>query len=130
MKKPIHTIETCNQSIGAVRDALYVLNGKWKLPLIVALAGGPKRFKEIQRELKDITPRVLSKELRDLEQNEFVTRKVFDTVPVSVTYELTEYSSCLDEIIESLRVFGMSHRERIIGGLHKDPELVLQSEEV
>jgi len=130
MKKPIHTIETCNQSIGAVRDALYVLNGKWKLPLIVALSGGPKRFKEIQRELKDITPRVLSKELRDLEQNEFVTRKVFDTVPVSVTYELTEYSSCLDEIIESLRVFGMSHRERIIGGLHKDPELVLQSEEV
>ncbi|CAG4995551.1 hypothetical protein DYBT9275_01665 [Dyadobacter sp. CECT 9275] len=130
MKKPIHTIETCNQSIGAVRDALYVLNGKWKLPLIVALSEGPKRFKEIQRALKDITPRVLSKELRELEQNEFVKREVFNTVPVSVIYELTEYSSCLDEVIESLRVFGMKHRERIIGVHHKDPEFALQDEEV
>ena len=131
MKKPIHTIETCNQSIGAVRDALYVLNGKWKLPLIVALSEGPKRFKEIQRELKDITPRVLSKELRELEQNEFVTRKVFNTVPVSVIYELTEYSSCLDEVIESLRVFGMKHRERIIGENRPiESDALLQSEEV
>jgi DNA-binding HxlR family transcriptional regulator len=131
MKKPIHTIETCNQSIGAVRDALYVLNGKWKLPLIVALSQGPKRFKEIQRELNDITPRVLSKELRDLEQNEFVTRKVFNTVPVSVIYELTEYSSCLDEVIESLRVFGMKHRERIIGTNRPvEADVLLEEEEI
>lgn len=129
MKKPIHTIETCNQSIAAVRDALYVLNGKWKLPLIVALYGGPRRFKEIQRELKDITPRVLSKELRELEQNEFVTRRVFNTVPVSVIYELTAYSSCLDEIIESLRVFGMHHRDRIIGGHRPSVGNVVQAQD-
>jgi len=111
--------------MAAVRDALYVLNGKWKLPLIVSLSEGPKRFKELQRDLTDITPRVLSKELRELEQNEFVTRRVFNTVPVSVIYELTEYSSCLDEIIEALRVFGMHHRERIIRG-HRaiDPDVV------
>jgi len=116
MKRVIHTPEVCNQHIVAVRDALYVVNGKWKLPLIASLSTGPKRFKEIQRELTDITPKVLSKELRELEQNEFVTRKVFNTVPVSVIYELTEYSHCLDDVIEALSKFGKSHRDRIIGG--------------
>jgi len=123
MERTIHTAETCNQHITAVRDALYVLNGKWKLPLIVSLLTGPKRFKEIKRELNDITPKVLSKELRELEQNEFVTRKVFNTVPVSVIYELTEYSKCLDDLIEALRAFGQQHRERIIGGNRKQETL-------
>lgn len=120
MERKSHSPETCKQSITAITDALYVLNGKWKLPLIVSLTTGPKRFNEIQRELKSITPKVLSKELRELEQNEFVTRKVFDTVPVSVIYELTEYSKCLDDLIEALRTFGQQHRERIIG---KSPAL-------
>jgi DNA-binding HxlR family transcriptional regulator len=115
MERKSHTPETCKRNITAVTDALYVLNGKWKLPLIVSLSDGPRRFNEIQRELKNITPKVLSKELRELEQNEFVIRKVFDTVPVSVTYELTEYSKCLDDLIEALRAFGQQHRERIIG---------------
>ncbi|TDE17087.1 winged helix-turn-helix transcriptional regulator [Dyadobacter psychrotolerans] len=120
MERAKISTEVCNQNITAVRDALYVLNGKWKIPLIVSLIHGPKRFKEIQRELKDITPKVLSKELRELEQNEFVTRKVFDTVPVSVIYELTEYSKCLDDLIEALRAFGQQHRERIIGGNRRE----------
>ena len=127
MKREIHTPEVCNQHIAAVRDALYVVNGKWKLPLIASLSTGPKRFKEIQRELTDITPKVLSKELRELEQNEFVTRKVFNTVPVSVIYELTEYSHCLDDVIEALRTFGKSHRERIIGGKRELP-ITLEAE--
>jgi len=122
MEKVILSEEACNKRIAEVRDALYVLNGKWKLPLIVSLLNGPRRFNEIQRELHGITPKVLSKELRELEQNEFVTRKVFNTVPVSVIYELTEYSECLNNIIESLRVFGQQHRERIIGGKHREIE--------
>lgn len=122
MERIILTEEACNQSIVEVRDALYVLNGKWKLPLIVSLLTGPRRFNEIQRELNGITPKVLSKELRELEQNEFVTRKVYNTVPVSVIYELTEYSKCLDNVIEALRAFGQQHRERIIGGKRKIPQ--------
>ena len=121
-----HSPEACNKSITAVRDALYVLNGKWKIPLIVSLMSGPRRFKEIQRELKDITPKVLSKELRELEQNEFVTRKVFNTVPVSVIYELTEYSKCLDGLIEALAIFGLQHRERIIGGKRTEETMELE----
>jgi DNA-binding HxlR family transcriptional regulator len=109
-----HSEEACQSSIQAVRDALYVLSGKWKLPLIIALSNGPKRFKEIQRSLGDITPKVLSKELRELELNEFVERKVFSTSPVTVLYELTPYSRSLDSVLDELRNWGLKHRKRIM----------------
>lgn len=109
-----HTPEVCNQHVVAVKDALYVLNGKWKLPLIIALTDGPKRFNEIQRALVDITPKILSKELKELELNEFVERRVFSTTPVTVTYELTPYSRTLDNVVEALKNWGRQHRERIV----------------
>jgi DNA-binding HxlR family transcriptional regulator len=106
--------QACKSAMGSVKDALYVLNGKWKLPLILALREGPRRFNEIQKELGDITPKVLSKELRELELNEFVVRKVYHTVPVTVTYELTPYSDSVSPIIEALKTWGEQHRERIV----------------
>lgn len=109
-----HSKEICTASINAVKDALYALNGKWKLPLIVALSGGPKRFKDIQRDLENITPKILSKELKELELNGFVERKVFNTTPVTVTYELTPYSRSLDKITNELRDWGLQHRKHII----------------
>jgi DNA-binding HxlR family transcriptional regulator len=114
-----HSPEACNASVMAVKDALYVLNGKWKLPLIVALSNGAKRFNDIQRSLDGITPKILSKELRELEMNEFVTRTVFPTVPVSVMYELTPYSRSLDKVVTELKNWGMQHRERIVNGMRK-----------
>jgi len=114
-----HSPETCKASINAVRDTLYVLSGKWKLPLIVALSEGPQRFKEIQRALGDITPKILSKELKELELNEFVVRKVFPTTPVTVTYELTSYSKSLENVIEELKNWGIQHRQRISESMRK-----------
>ena len=109
-----HTSEACSAHISAVKDALYVLSGKWKLPLIGSLMDGPKRFNELQRSLGDITPKILSKELRELELNEFVERKVYSTVPVTVTYELTPYSQSVEKIIFELKKWGTEHRERIV----------------
>ncbi|MFA6056639.1 MAG: helix-turn-helix domain-containing protein [Taibaiella sp.] len=109
-----HSSETCTASITAVKDALYVLNGKWKLPLIIALQDGPKRFKDIQRALGEITPRILSKELKELELNEFIERKVYTGTPVTVTYNLTGYSESLDKVLNELREWGMQHRRRIM----------------
>jgi DNA-binding HxlR family transcriptional regulator len=114
-----HISGTCNAALSAIRDTLYVLSGKWKIQLIVVLRDGPLRFNEIQRSLVDITPKVLSKELRELELNEFVIRKVFNTVPVTVTYELTPYSATVDPIINSLREWGGQHRERIVESRRK-----------
>ncbi|PSR53484.1 transcriptional regulator [Adhaeribacter arboris] len=110
----IHNTQACKVSVLAVKDALYVLNGKWKLPLILVLSEGPQRFNEIQRTLGDITPKILAKELRDLEQNDFVERKVFATTPVTVTYELTPYSKSLDRVLDELRDWGLQHRQRIM----------------
>lgn len=123
-KKENHTKETCSASLNAVKDALYVLNGKWKLPLILTLQDGPKRFNEIQKSIGDITPKILSKELKDLELNEFVIRKVFSTTPVTVTYELTEYSGSLERVIDELRNWGLQHRERLV--MHRKAEPVLE----
>jgi DNA-binding HxlR family transcriptional regulator len=104
----------CTASITAVKDTLYVLNGKWKLPLILSLQDGPKRFNEIQKSLEDITPKILSKELKELELNEFVERKVFSTTPVTITYELTAYSESLEKVLNELRNWGLKHRERLV----------------
>lgn len=119
MKQSIHTAEACKQSIGAVRDTLYVLSGKWKLPIIVALSSGPSRFKDLQRSLDDITPKILSKELKDLELNEFVTRTVYATSPVTVEYALTKYSQSLNKIIEEMREWGTQHRKRMMNNSRK-----------
>ena len=121
-----HKSEACLQSIAAIRDTLYVLSGKWKLPIIVALSNGPARFKDLQRSLEDITPKILSKELKELELNEFVTRTVYATSPVTVEYALTKYSESLDNIIEEMRDWGLQHRKRMMNNSRqrKKKELV------
>jgi DNA-binding HxlR family transcriptional regulator len=105
----------CKRMLLPVLDALYVLSGKWKLPIIIALSHGNKRFKELQRETEGITARMLSKELRDLEMNQLVKRTVYDTTPVTVEYELTSYGKTLDDVIIALHDWGTKHRNRITG---------------
>jgi len=104
----------CSEGVTGIRDALYVLNGKWKLPLIFTLTEGPKRFKDIQRSLGDITAKVLTKELKELELNEFVVRHVLPTTPVTVTYELMPYSRSLHKVLHELKEWGIQHRQRIV----------------
>ena len=121
-----HKSEACRQSIGAIRDTLYVLSGKWKLPIIVALSSGAMRFKDLQRSLEDITPKILSKELKELELNEFVTRTVYATSPVTVEYALTKYSQSLDNIIDEMREWGLQHRKRLMNSSKRNKKAALQ----
>lgn len=107
------TPEACTRALSAIQDTLYVLGGKWKLPIIIALFGGPQRFRELQRSLETITPKVLSKELKELELNEFVTRTVYPTTPVTVEYQATEYSRSLGDVLFAMRDWGEKHRARL-----------------
>tara|TARA_R110002124_G_scaffold146006_1_gene311247 strand:- start:176 stop:553 length:378 start_codon:yes stop_codon:yes gene_type:complete len=107
---------TCTKHMLPVHDTLAVLSGKWKLPIIVALLFGNKRFSQIGREIPNITDKMLSKELRDLEMNELVKRTVYDAIPVVVEYTLTDYGQTLQPVIEVLRKWGESHRDRIMRG--------------
>lgn len=97
--------------IRPVRDVLDLINGKWKLPVLIALAFGDKRFNELERDLEGITPRMLSRELRELETNGLVVRQVQETIPATVTYSLTDYGRSLDTVIASMRAWGKEHRD-------------------
>ena len=79
-----HDPKECTGRLLPVRDALDILNGKWKIPIIVALMFGSKRFKLLHRNIEGITAKMLSKELKDLELNQLVTRTVYDSTPVAV----------------------------------------------
>jgi len=108
-----HQMGTCLSILKPVRDSLDVLNGKWKLPIIVALSFGEKRFSEIAKQVHGITDRMLSKELRDLELNRLVRRNIEESFPVKVTYQLTEHSKSLKSVIESLREWGTLHKQML-----------------
>jgi len=103
-----------SQFVLAINDTLNVVNGKWKLAIIGSLLFGKKRFKEIARDLPKITPRMLSKELKDLEMNGIVRRTVFDTIPVAVEYELTNSGQSLHEVLEPMIEWGLKHRKNNI----------------
>ena len=112
---PSHASSTeCVKMLLPVKDALDILSGKWKLPIIISLSFGKKRFKQMLREIPGITPKMLSKELKELELNELADRKVYDTVPVSVEYELTSYGKTLKPLIGELHQWGAKHRKRIL----------------
>jgi DNA-binding HxlR family transcriptional regulator len=109
----MYTKQECTEYIRPVRDVLDIINGKWKLPILIALTFGNKRFKELERDISGITPKMLSKELRDLEMNELVNRTVYDTIPVTVEYSLTDYGKSLDDVIAALRDWGQKHRKKL-----------------
>lgn len=111
---PKHDPETCRGLMLPVQDALELLSGKWKLPILIALMHGAKRFSELSREIPKITDRMLSKELRVLEMNHLVSRKVYDTFPVTVEYAMTDYGKTLKDVIGALAEWGLKHRERIM----------------
>lgn len=103
----------CQSSLKNVIDAMYVLNGRWKLPLILCLINNPKRFGELQREMEGISPKVLSNELKSLELNFFIERKVYPTTPVTITYEATEYTRTLKNVLSELSIWGEQHRNKL-----------------
>jgi len=105
--------EECNKVLGAVSDALYAIGGKWKLMIIIAMARGNNRFTELQRQVKGISARVLSSELKELEMNGFIIKKVSASYPVTIEYELLPYSHTLEGVVNAMTQWGMQHREKI-----------------
>ena len=109
----VPTKQECLASVNAIRDALFVLNGKWKLPLIFSLLEKSQRFNEIQHAITGISSKILAKELKDLELNDFIIRNVYPTTPVSIIYEATEYSRTLKNVMGELNTWGEQHREKV-----------------
>jgi DNA-binding HxlR family transcriptional regulator len=97
-----------------VQDTLNVISGKWKVPILMSMYAGKSRFRDIQRNIPQITTRVLSKELKDLEASKLIIRIVHDSRPVSIEYKLTSYSYTLTPVVDEMIKWGKQH---IKGGL-------------
>jgi DNA-binding HxlR family transcriptional regulator len=117
--KPKNAVE-CKATLNSIADALYVIGGKWKLRIIVALREGNKRFNEMQRTIDGISAKVLASELKDLELNGFIRRKVYTGSPVVVEYEITEYSDSLNEVLHALSTWGAMHKQKIRKSMKRD----------
>lgn len=106
-----HALKSCPKQYAlAINDTLNVINGKWKLSIIGALSCGNKRFTDIQKSIAAITPRMLSKELKELELNGMIERNVYDTKPVSIEYQLSKSGKRFDKVLEEMIAWGMAHR--------------------
>lgn len=105
----------CSDTLLPLRDALEVINGKWRLPIVISIWNGNKRFREIERSIPKISTKVLAKELKDLEQHKLVKRTVYDSSPVLIEYTLQPYANSLHPVIEALRDWGIQHRKEMIG---------------
>ena len=108
------TDDECRIALLTLKDTLDIVGGKWKLVLISILRGGKFKFRELAREAQ-ISPRILSKELKELEVNGLVSRTVLDTRPITVEYQLTTYSISLNELISAMYEWGKMHRKKVTG---------------
>jgi len=90
-----------------------VLYGKWKIRLLWFIAEGFKRPSELQRKIPDAPRRVLSAQLKELEDHELVTKVIYPVVPPKVEYSLTEFGQTLIPIISALGQWGDTHEERL-----------------
>ncbi|WP_186578242.1 winged helix-turn-helix transcriptional regulator [Aquibacillus kalidii] len=93
-----------------VEDALSILVGKWKpIILLHLLQLGTKRFNELKRSMPGITQKMLTKQLRELEEEDIIERVVYPQVPPKVEYSVTEYGRSLEPILEAMHEWGMNH---------------------
>ena len=102
--------------VRALQDTIYVIGGKWKLPIINSICNGNTRFKEIERSIPGITRRMLSRELKEMEANKIIRRTVKDTIPVTIEYSSTDYCYSFGNIILEMIKWGQDHRKMIKRG--------------
>jgi DNA-binding HxlR family transcriptional regulator len=105
---------SCQQKLRISRDALEVIQGKWRLPIVLALTFGNKRFGELQRDIVDISPKMLSQELKSLEENKIITRTIYDSMPVTVEYSLTALGKSMKKLLDEILVWGEHFRKEIV----------------
>jgi DNA-binding HxlR family transcriptional regulator len=113
MKKREH--KECLSILQPVRDSLDVINGKWKILILISIWEGNKYFREIERSIPKLSTKVLANELKQLEDHHLITRKIINGFPVRTEYALTEYAKTLENLILELQKWGINHRKKIAG---------------
>jgi DNA-binding HxlR family transcriptional regulator len=110
----------------AVEATLDLIDGKWKGVILYHLQGGCQRFGELRKRMPRITQRMLTKQLRALEQDGLIVRKVYAEVPPRVEYSLSEVGESLRPVIDILKAWGERHQAQLsrAGVPEQAPEIV------
>ncbi|WP_078381299.1 winged helix-turn-helix transcriptional regulator [Sutcliffiella halmapala] len=99
----------------SVEATLEVIGGKWKCVILCHLTHGKKRTSELKRLMPAITQKMLTQQLRELEEDGVINRIVYNQVPPKVEYELSEYGLSLQGILDSLCAWGEKHITKVYG---------------
>ena len=97
-----------------IHSVTKLIGGKRKMPLMYIIQSGPKRFGELRRTLSPITEQMLTKQLRELEGHNLISRNDFQTIPPRVEYSLTDFGKSLSGIINQYQNFGEKNKKQII----------------
>jgi DNA-binding HxlR family transcriptional regulator len=111
MVKVRHTRFDCSPGC-AVEAAISLIDGKWKSVVMFHLMAGTMRFNELKRAIPGVTQRMLTNQLRELEDDGLVARKVYPQVPPKVEYSLTELGDTMTPILKALKAWGDKNIER------------------
>lgn len=95
---------------------LEIVGGKWKLVILKNLFEGTKRFGQLKRTMPHITQRMLTRQLRELEEDGLVSRKVYPEVPPKVEYSLTEIGESLEAIVRQVDEWGSWYQRQVRDG--------------
>ncbi|MBT2619769.1 MULTISPECIES: winged helix-turn-helix transcriptional regulator [Chryseobacterium] len=113
MKKCV-VIDHTEENLRALQDTIYVIGGKWKLPILFALGNGKKRFLDIKRDISGISTRMLSLNLKEMEINKLVKRSACEDTREVIEYECTEYAKDYAKLMKDMIEWGKEHRRVII----------------
>lgn len=105
MAKPRHSRFDCTPGC-SVEAAIGLIDGKWKCIILFHLLPGTMRFNEIRRMIGSITPRMLTNQLRELEEDGLIDRKVYAQVPPKVEYSLSPLGRSMEPILHALKDWG------------------------
>jgi DNA-binding HxlR family transcriptional regulator len=97
----------------SIELTLKVIGGKWKPVILCHLTEGTKRFGELKRDMPEITQKMLTQQLRELEQDGIINRKIYTQVPPKVEYSLTDYGLTIKELLNIMSQWGQKHQDRI-----------------
>ena len=107
----------CIDQFFPLRDSIEVLGPKWRIQILIAVRYGHENFTTILQALSPISPRVLSRELKVLEENGLIRREVREDYPVSIRYKWTEHTETISPILEMLQDWGKLHRSHLFKSL-------------
>ena len=97
-----------------VELTLLLISNKWKVLIIRDLLEGTKRFSELKKSITNISQKVLTSNLREMEENELLTRKVYPEVPPRVEYTLTKVGYSLEPLLTDMDKWGTWYRNEVI----------------